>query len=77
MENLTFQELHSAFQIYPQQAQALRCRGILPPYPPGQVTRDYVLALAKYYKKQNRPITPEAEAIIQLAKASGNNPKGE
>jgi hypothetical protein len=78
MKNITFQQLHSAFKIYPQQTQALRCRGILPDYPPGMVTRESILALAEYYKKQNRPIGPEADAIIKTAKGSGNlNSRGE
>jgi hypothetical protein len=72
MENLTFQKIHSAFQIFPQQAQALRCRGILPDYPPGIVTREYILALEGYYKKQHRPIGPEADRIIRTAKGLAN-----
>jgi uncharacterized protein (UPF0262 family) len=70
--DLTFQQIHTAFKIFPQQTQAVRCRGLLPEHPRRKVTREYILALEKYYRERKKPISPEADKIIRSAKGSGD-----
>ena len=72
MQNLTLQKVHTAFQIYPQQAQALICRGVLPDHPRGQVSKEYVLALGKYYLKRERPLTPEADLLLKSVRGEAD-----
>ena len=64
MNDLTLSKVHTIFKIYPQQTQALICRGILPEHPKGKVSREYIVALGKYFKKQNRELSPDAEELL-------------
>lgn len=72
MENLTLTKVHTVFKIYPQQAQALICRGTLPEHPRGKVSPEYVMALGKFLKKQKRELSPEAEELLISVRGKAN-----
>jgi len=72
MSKVPVKKVFRSFQIFPAQCDALQSRGILPERPRGQMTPEYILALAEYCRTRRGPLSPEAEALIKSVKADAD-----
>jgi hypothetical protein len=58
-------DVFRAFRIGPAQAHSLYSRGTLPDRPRGTVTRDYVIALAKWHESARGQLPDAALEILE------------
>lgn len=71
LQNLKPYQVFRAFGVWPSVGYQLEARGILPKRARGEVTREWLDALAAYHLRHHKDLPPEAAELVKENHTTG------